>query len=228
MIASKQSEDLQRPSTSDTKITYVTKIELNQERRLSRKRRRKIKHKKTEDASVKISNSGIADNEKICFVLDVEQMLEDIFPGITQAKIKELEEHEDIKPIRSSKMLAICEDSPVAISILKKTLDRTGLEVHYFSNGMEFQKWAIKKPKLAEQLGCVITDIEMPLVDGFQVVDYVKNEISSSIPVIVNTSMSNIGVVKKLEDMGVNMFIPKTEPLKVYRAVKAYMEETNA
>jgi hypothetical protein len=39
--------------------------------------------------------------------------------------------------------------------------------------------------------------------------------------------MSNIGVVKKLEDMGVNLFIPKTEPLKIYKAVKMFMEESD-
>jgi two-component system chemotaxis response regulator CheV len=227
MIASKQAEELERPSTTDNKMTYITKIELNKERRLSRKRRRKQKHKKDTDSSTNMSaivDTGIGENEKICFVLDVEQMLEDIFPNITQQKIKELEEFEDIHPIKTDKIVVICEDSPVATSILHKTLDQTGVEMHYFANGMEFQKWAIKMPNLSEKLGCVITDVEMPLVDGFQVVEYVKNEIGKHVPVIVNTSMSNIGVVKKLEDMGVNVFIPKTEPLKVYRAVKEFLE----
>jgi two-component system chemotaxis response regulator CheV len=226
MIASKQAEELERPSTTDNKMTYITKIELNKERRLSRKRRRKLKRgeKVETQNTVQITDTGIGENEKICFVLDVEQMLEDIFPNITNSKIHELEEFEDIHPIKTDKALIICEDSPVATSILHKTLDKTGIETHYFSNGMEFQKWAIKMPKLSEKIGLVITDIEMPLVDGFQVVEYVKEEIDSSIPIIVNTSMSNIGVVKKLEDMGVNLFIPKTEPLKIYRAVKEFME----
>lgn len=151
-------------------------------------------------------------------------MLEDIFPNITEHKIHELEEFEEIGVIDTNKILAICEDSPVASSIIHKTLDKTGIETLYFSNGMEFQKWAIRNKEGAKRLGCVITDIEMPIMDGFQVVDYVKNEIDGNIPIIVNTSMSNIGVVKKLEDMGVNVFIPKTEPLKIYRAVKDFME----
>lgn len=225
MIASKQSAELERPSTTQSKITYITKIELNQDRRRSRKRRRKIKHKNDDLAHAHHNLGGtIAENEKVCFVLDVEQMLEDIFPNITQRKIDELEEFEDIQKIDTNKILAICEDSPVATSIMHKTLDKTGIETLYFSNGMEFQKWAIRNKDVSKKLGCVITDIEMPIMDGFQVVDYVKTEIDSSIPIIVNTSMSNIGVVKKLEDMGVNVFIPKTEPLKIYRAVKDFME----
>jgi two-component system chemotaxis response regulator CheV len=222
MIASKQSSELERPSTTQSKITYITKIELNQDRRRSRKRRKKIKHKVEDITSTKIGHT-IAENEKVCFVLDVEQMLEDIFPNITERKIHELEEFEDIQKIDTNKVLVICEDSPVATSIIRKTLEQTGIETLYFANGMEFQKWAIRNKDAVKKLGCVITDIEMPIMDGFQVVDYVKNEIDSMIPIIVNTSMSNIGVVKKLEDMGVDMFIPKTEPLKIYRAVKDFM-----
>lgn len=227
MIASKRAEELDRPSTTNAKMTYITKIELNQERRRSRKRRKKLLHTKQTDFKPILNDSGIGENEKICFVLDVEQMLEDIFPAVTQRKMHELEAFEEIQPIQSRKLLVICEDSHVATSILHKTLDKTELETRYFTNGMEFQSWAIKNPDEAKRIGCVITDIEMPLMDGFQVVDFVKNEINGSIPIIVNTSMSNIGVVKKLEDMGVNLFIPKTEPLKIYKAVKTFMEETN-
>jgi two-component system chemotaxis response regulator CheV len=227
MIASKRAEELERPSTTNAKMTYITRIELNQERRRSRKRRKKLSHTAKTDLKPVLHDSGIGENEKICFVLDVEQMLEDIFPAVTQRKMHELEEFEEIQPIHSDKLLVICEDSHVATSILHKTLDKTGLATHYFANGMEFQSWAIKNPGEAKRIGCVITDIEMPLMDGFQVVDFVKNEINGSIPIIVNTSMSNIGVVKKLEDMGVNLFIPKTEPLKIYKAVKTFMEGSN-
>lgn len=226
MIASKHAEELERPSTTNAKMTYITKIELNQDRRRSRKRHRSL-HRTAKQPLIDkpaLNDSGIGEHEKICFVLDVEQMLEDIFPGVTQRKIHELETYEDIQIIHTTKTLVICEDSHVATSILHKTLDKTGIETHYFSNGMEFQRWAIKNSDASKQIGCVITDIEMPLMDGFQVVDFVKNEIDSTIPIIVNTSMSNIGVVKKLEDMGVNIFIPKTEPLKIYRAVKEFME----
>lgn len=228
MIASKHSEELERPSTTDSKLTYITRIQLNKDIRRSRRRRRKI-HKGDAQVEKKslLHASEVPDDEKICFVLDVEQMLEDIFPAITKRKIHEMEEFEDVTPIHSDKYLVICEDSPVATTILHKTLDKTKLETYYFANGMEFQRWAISKPDLDKRLGCVITDIEMPLMDGFQVVDYVKNEINKEIPIIVNTSMSNIGVVKKLEDMGVDLFIPKTEPLKIYHAVKKFMEGHN-
>jgi two-component system, chemotaxis family, chemotaxis protein CheV len=221
-IASKHSSELERPSTTESKVTYITKIELNKDRRRSKRRRRKFKHHvKTLSEAQEKQDTQV---EKICFVLDVEQMLEDIFPDITRYKMHELEAFEGIGPIDTDKILVICEDSRVASSILHKTFDTTGVETFYFANGMEFQKWALKQKDLAKRLGCVITDIEMPLMDGFQVVEYVKNEVDSSIPIIVNTSMSNIGVVKKLEDMHVDSFIPKTEPLKIYQAVKKFLE----
>lgn len=224
-IVSKHAEELERPSTTNAKMTYITRIALNTDRRRSRKRHRSLSHTSNQQAEkAAYKESEAPEKEKICFVIDVEQMLEDIFPGVSQQKMKELEEFEDIKPITTDKVLVICEDSTVASSILRKALEKTEVEIFFFSNGMEFQRWSIQYPELTNRIGCVITDIEMPLVDGFQVVDFVKNEIDASIPVIVNTSMSNVGVVKKLEDMGVDVFIPKTEPLKIYKAVKQFME----
>ncbi|MDX1295120.1 MAG: chemotaxis protein CheW [Sulfurimonadaceae bacterium] len=222
MIASKNSEELERPSTIDAKITYVTKIQLNQDRRRRRRRRRHGKHAQEAQKQVLV-DSGMSDDEAICFVLDVEQMLEDVFPEITASKIRQFEDFDDIAPIDTNKMLVICEDSEVASSILHKTLDRTKVVTHYFSNGLEFKAWVAKNHQVVDRIGCVITDIEMPMMDGFKVVDFVKS-LDPKIPIIVNTSMSNIGVIKKLEDMGVDEFIPKTEPLKIYKSVKASME----
>lgn len=220
-IASKSSEELERTDTTDTKVTYITHISTSKVRS---KRRRKNRHKRKREESLELvtKNSDEAQNEAICFVLDVEKMLEEVFPAISQHKLHDFEALHKHK-ISSNKTLAILEDSPIATKILEKIFKDADINILYFNNGLEFKAWYIKNETHAKDaLGCVITDIEMPMMDGYKAVEFIRSK-SKDLPIIINTSMSNVGVVKKLEDMGANLFIPKTEPLKIYEAVEKYM-----
>ena len=221
-IASKSSEDLERTDTTDNKITYITRIDTSKTR--SKRRRRKHRKKTTIEETKKISITKNEEevDEKICFVLDVEKMLDEVFPNVSGHKLHDFEALGKEK-IKSEKTLVILEDSPVAVKILEKIFERSGLNILYFNNGFEFKAWYVKHPDEATELGCIITDIEMPMMDGYKVVEYVRSK-DKKVPIIINTSMSNIGVVKKLEDMGANLFIPKTEPIKIYEAVAKFME----
>jgi two-component system, chemotaxis family, chemotaxis protein CheV len=222
-IASKSSEELERTDTTDNKLTYITHISTSKVRSKRRRkhRSRKKKHEKL-DVAVKPENET-EDDDVLCFVIDVERMLDEVFPAISGHKLHDFEAvHKE--SIKSNKTLAVLEDSPVATKILEKTFKNAGINILYFNNGMEFKAWYLKNEEHAkDSLGCVITDVEMPMMDGYKVVEFVREK-SKDIPIIINTSMSNVGVVKKLEDMGANMFIPKTEPLKIYEAVEKYME----
>lgn len=221
-IASKSSEDLERTDTTDSKITYITRIDTNK----TRSKRRRKKHRKKANAEeiekVTMTRNEEESDDKICFVLDVEKMLDDVFPGISGHKLHDFEVLGKGK-IKSKKTLAILEDSPVAVKILEQTFAHSGLNIVYFNNGFEFKAWYLKNPAKVQDLGCVITDIEMPMMDGYKVVDFIRSK-DKKLPIIVNTSMSNIGVVKKLEDMGADLFVPKTEPTQIYEAVTKFME----
>ncbi len=226
-IASKSSEELERSETTDSKVTYVTRIQINK----ARSRRRRNRHKKqfrqyqSEVSDVKIAEEE-ENSELICFVLDVEKMLDEIFPEIKTKKLAELQTLH-VHSIHSNQLLAIIEDSPVARKVLEKTFEQAGINTLYFGNGLEFKAWYVKNAEqAAKNLGCVITDIEMPMMDGYKVVEFIREK-NPTLPIIVNTSMSNVGVIKKLEDMGVNEFIPKTEPAKIYQAVQTFMEQKN-
>ena len=225
-IASKSSENLERTDTTDNKITYITHISTSKVRsKRRRKNRRKRMRDVTKDATLNSSQKVEDGDEKICFVLDVERMLDEVFPAISEHKLSDFEALHKRK-IQSNKTLAVLEDSPVATKILEQTFKNADINILYFNNGLEFKAWYIKNEEHAKDaLGCVITDIEMPMMDGYKVVEFIRSK-SKDLPIVINTSMSNVGVVKKLEDMGANMFIPKTEPLKIYEAVEKYMEVT--
>ncbi len=221
-IASKSSEDLERTDTTDNKITYITRINTNKTRSKRRRRKHRRNTKSEEIEKVIIAREEDDSDEKICFVLDVEKMLDDVFPEVSKHKIHDFEALRKSE-IKSQNTLAILEDSPVAVKILEKIFQHSGLNILYFNNGFEFKAWYIKNPLKVKDLGCVISDVEMPMMDGYKVVEFIRSK-DKKLPIIVNTSMSNIGVVKKLEDLGANLFVPKTEPVKIYDAVRKFME----
>jgi len=73
-------------------------------------------------------------------------------------------------------------------------------------------------------VGMVITDLEMPRRDGYQVIKHIRESRNlSDIPIVVNTSMSNEGVQKKVMEMGAVGFIPKTDPENFVGSIREFM-----
>jgi CheY-like chemotaxis protein len=64
----------------------------------------------------------------------------------------------------------------------------------------------------------------MPYVDGYQVLSYIKNSPQfKHIPVFVNTSMSNEGVITKVEELGAVGFVAKTNPKEFIRQIEQHI-----
>ena len=145
--------------------------------------------------------------DTICLVLDVEKLIFDTFGA--DYSIEDLYANFD-----TEKEVLIAEDSKTARTIINDFLSKTNLKYTIFNDGKEIIDYmaALEKNEV-ENIGIVVTDLEMPIKDGFQVIKYIKETTTlSDIPVLVNTSMSDKGVEVKIEQMGACGFIPKTEP----------------
>lgn len=161
---------------------------------------------------------NIGDEETICLILDVEKLLADAF-GIDFDF--ELDEYE----IKSKKELLIAEDSKVATEIFREIFKHKDIKYKIFEDGEQIIDYlkALDEAQ-AQNIGMIITDIEMPKKDGYQVIKEIKSDKKlESIPVAINTSMSNEGVKKKAMELGVCTAIAKTDPEAVMSALKEYM-----
>jgi two-component system chemotaxis response regulator CheV len=70
------------------------------------------------------------------------------------------------------------------------------------------------------KVGLVITDIEMPETDGYQVAQAIKDNVKlANIPVVVNSSMTTTAVRHKMELIGVDDFVGKTDLKSLYNSV---------
>ena len=100
--------------------------------------------------------------------------------------------------------ILLAEDDEMLASLLNYRLEKGGYDVVLKNDGKEVKNW------LNESLpDIIVSDIMMPYFSGIELVDYIRNELKSSIPIILISSASNEENVLSAFEMGANDFISK-------------------
>lgn len=163
---------------------------------------------------VKVNNK-----DELCTVFNAEQLLRDIH--WTDDGSDEIRKYVEEK-LHSTKVILAAEDSGVAREVLSSFFEETGLDYEIYTNGTLLLK-RIEELN-PEKIGMIITDIEMPGTDGYQVASYIKqNKNLSHIPVIVNSSMTTEAVKGKMSQVGVDGFVGKTDIPNLFKLTKKFL-----
>lgn len=124
------------------------------------------------------------------------------------------------------------DDSPVARKQISKTLDAMGVKYYSALNGN--QAWeeltrlaaaavAAKRP-ITDFVSLVLTDVEMPEMDGYMLTKHIKNDPrTSKLPVIMHSSLSGVQNQQLGRSVGVDEYVSKFEPLKLADAIARRM-----
>ncbi len=176
----------------------------------------------TEETNSKITYTTyvkVNNKDELCTVFNAEQLLRDI--KWTDDGSDEIRKYVDEK-LHSSKLILAAEDSGVAREVLTSFFQETGLDFEIYPNGTLLLK---RLEELnPEKIGLVITDIEMPGTDGYQIASFIKNHKQlSHIPVIVNSSMTTDAVRGKMSQIGVDGFVGKTDISNLYKLTKKFL-----
>ncbi|WBL17403.1 chemotaxis protein [Sutcliffiella sp. NC1] len=145
--------------------------------------------------------------EKMVLILDVEKILYEIYPNLGVPTIQHNVE-------RANKKVVIVEDSPMLRQLLQETLLEAGYEnLILFENGQDaltYLQSAVKEGN--EQLDVMITDIEMPLIDGLTLTKIVKEDSDlKEITVIIFSSLITDQLRHKGEKVGADDQISKPQ-----------------
>lgn len=176
----------------------------------------------TEETNSKITYTTyvkVNDKDELCTVFNAEQLLRDI--GFTDDGDELINKYVEGQ-IQTSKVVLAAEDSGVAREILKKFFEKAKLKHEIYRDGQSLMN---RIDELGgSNVGLVITDIEMPEADGYQVAQFIKgNSAYREIPVLVNSSMTTEAVQHKMREIGVDGFVGKTDIDALYKAVKGLM-----
>ena len=176
----------------------------------------------SENQNSKITYTTYVDIDKrsqLCTVFNAEQLLSDI--GWTNINPNDLDRYVT-QPLNKDKMILVAEDSAVAREVINQFLIKAKANYEILINGGDLLD------RLSEidpsKVGLIITDIEMPGTDGYQVAQAVKDTPKlNHIPIIVNSSMTTEAVKGKMSRIGVDDFVGKTDIPALYDAVTKYI-----
>ncbi|GAA8014862.1 chemotaxis protein [Helicobacter pylori] len=157
------------------------------------------------------------DEERVVQILDVEKMVSDVFPSLKDLDDLTLR---CIEAIQSQKLILIAEDSLSALKTLEKIVQTLELRYLAFPNGRELLDYLYEKEHY-QQVGVVITDLEMPVISGFEVLKTIKaDHRTEHLPVIINSSMSSDSNRQLAQSLEADGFVVKSNILEIHEMLK--------
>ena len=152
-------------------------------------------------------------------IIDVEKVLSEVIgwdEEVSQEYVEEAAQGEeaDFRPV-----VLVADDSSVARNQIKRTLDQLGIECILVKDGREslnrLKEWAGQDDAaiLRDRLIMVISDIEMPEMDGYTFTTEVRQDPRlEGLHILLHTSLSGVFNNAMVEKVGADDFIAKFQP----------------
>ena len=155
--------------------------------------------------------------DRIVLLLDFETIIAEINPEIN-AKLTTVEDATaDVRAMRADVHVVVAEDSPMLRDLLVTTLHDSGYRfVRDFGNGQDaweyLQTLTAKDGDISQNLGIIVSDVEMPKMDGHRLLKLVRaNEKLRDVPFVLFSSLINDEMRIKGEALGASAQISKPE-----------------
>ena len=167
----------------------------------------------------------------LLLILDLESVISDIGALIMPTRATSPDEIERISKRKLKGNVLIADDSTVARRILKDTLENVGLNVIEAIDGkqaMEVLDDFLKKigdQPITEFIQLIITDVEMPEMDGLTFTRNVKAHPKlQAIPIVVNTSLSGDENREKSKVVGADGYLVKFDITKLIQEISRFLK----
>lgn len=171
--------------------------------------------------------TGIAKvNDRLIGIIDFEKIIYDISPetGIQMADLESLGERERIDcPI------LVAEDSELLRRMLLESLHKAGYQqVTVVDNGQEAWEKLLEYKEmpapLEDHVSILITDIEMPQMDGHHLITRIRNDAAlRTVPIIIFSSLIDEAMYVKGEEVGADAQLSKPDIGSLVHVVDEYV-----
>jgi two-component system chemotaxis response regulator CheV len=169
--------------------------------------------------------------DKMISILDVEKILDQIIPNKTTSVSQRIIDGIPKNNDKPSKIMVV-DDSSVATNQIQKCLSSAGLETECFSDGKKALKHLLELVDIgvnpSERYAMVVSDIEMPIMDGYTLTSEIKsNSNIKDLPIILHTSLSGVFNEALVKKVGANKFVSKFSPDELGNAVLEQIKQNN-
>lgn len=166
-------------------------------------------------------------DDRLIVLLDFEKIISWINPE-TSLRVSDMDNY--VTKDRSASPILLAEDSKLLMKLIQECLTKAGYtNLILCENGQEaWNKLRELKEQgdVLESVHCIITDIEMPQMDGHRLTKLVKSDdIMKNIPVIIFSSLINDEIRRKGEALGADAQLTKPEVGKLVDNVDRLVDQ---
>ena len=172
-------------------------------------------------AEESISTGIVKIDNRLIIILDFEKIVTDINPetGLKVSEVSEMGERS-----RNMVPILIAEDSVLLNRLIVDSLKQAGyVNLIHTCNGQEAYDIITEckaKGTLKQNVQCVITDIEMPIMDGHRLTKLIKSDdATKDMPVVIFSSLVNDEMKRKGEALGADAQLSKPEIANLVRVI---------
>ena len=170
---------------------------------------------------------GTKPDTRLAQVLDVEQILRTVMPTSTEEITRDVVGPELQLPHGS--VILVADDSAVARSVIELGLKAMGVSYIMTKTGREAWDRLLQIGDQASQEGksahdkvaLVLTDLEMPEMDGFTLTSHIKNDSRfKSIPVVIHSSLTGTTNENHVKRVGADAYVGKFAPRELAATIR--------
>lgn len=154
-------------------------------------------------------------NDKLVEIIDVEKILAEVSP--MDDDMSEELISEDLVQKAQDVEIMIADDSKIARKQITRVLEKIGFKIVPFNDGKEawdhLMELVDQGVRPAERYPILISDIEMPEMDGYTLTAEIRaNQNTSDMFVVLHTSLSGVFNKAMVKKVGADDFLAKFQP----------------
>ncbi len=155
-------------------------------------------------------------DDKIIEIIDVEKILADV-TGSHDTVSQAVADSVTQAPHEQKPHILVADDSSVARKQIQSTLNQIGMDVTLVNDGKQaldqITQWQQQGLDIDQHIALLISDIEMPEMDGYSLTTAIRQELSlNELPILLHSSMSGAFNESLVENVGANQLLGKFNP----------------
>ncbi|SDS67605.1 CheW protein [Halopseudomonas xinjiangensis] len=161
-------------------------------------------------------------DDKTVEIIDVEKILAEVVPTVENISAGVIDAQTQAEAV--SRKVLIVDDSTVARKQVARCLQEVGVEIVALNDGRQALDWlrelAERGEDVSKHLLMMVSDIEMPEMDGYTLTAEVRNDPRmSKLHIMLHTSLSGVFNQAMVKKVGADEFLAKFKPDELAKRV---------
>jgi len=168
---------------------------------------------------------------KLVQLIDVEHVLTEVI-GVPDMVSNDITESISIEEDQVRHVMVV-DDSRVARNQIRKAMEQIGVECTTFNDGAQalkqLQDWVRDDKPINSRIAMVISDIEMPEMDGYTLTSEIRRDPSlKDLYVLLHSSLSGVFNETMVKKVGANRFVPKFSADELVKEILPIVQKTGS